>query len=234
MGFQGAQPIVQNQGQNPNQPPSQNGIKGTPHQMPQHNMSPPPPLNNGGVPLVAPFVNQAYPPWQPQYSNPSNDGYHPHQAQVMQQGYYAAPSTLSHSPSVMPSTQYGSQYSLPLLPVGGPPPQTHGHAPSASVSSYSQSSGPVSAQNAQVLQVMNPETPYHYNHTQGGSISSAGYPTASSTVPIYPTDGKGRPVNSTGEKAPIVHLDGGRFEELGASTSGITHSPSDPPPPAYT
>ncbi|KAH6902301.1 hypothetical protein BKA70DRAFT_668798 [Coprinopsis sp. MPI-PUGE-AT-0042] len=298
MAFQGAQQVVQNLGQNPNQPPAQNGTNGTqptqgqqpgyqqgdptgaldqtlnggeyqpqgnenegpdlddikrkhlrrlfggndeeqgqqaPHQMPQHNMPPPRPLSNGGVPPVAPFVvNQVYPPQQPQYSNPPNNGYHPHQAQVMQQGYYGAPSTLSSNPSVTSSTQYGSQYGIPPQPVGGPPPQTHGHAPSASVSSYGRSGSPVSVQNAQVLQVMNPETSYQYNHTQAGSSSSAGYPAASSAVPAYPTDGKGRPVNTMGEKSPIVHLDGGRYEEPGPSTSGTTHPPSGPPPPAYT
>jgi len=49
-------------------------------------------------------------------------------------------------------------------------------------------------------------------------------------------DGKGRLI-TTGEKRPIVHLDGGRYREPGASTS--TPLPSQPgaagsAPPAYT
>lgn len=205
-----------------------------PHpQMPQHNMPPPRPLSNGGIPPVAPFVvNQVYPPQQPQFSNPPVNGYHPHQAQ---QGYYGPPpSTLSHNPSVTSSGYYASQYGSPPQPVGGlPPAQGHGHTPSLSASSYGRTGSPVPVQNNQVLQVVNPET--SYQHNQGASGSSAGYAVGSSSAtPAYPTDGKGRPVNMGGEKAPIVHLDGGRYEEPGPSTSGTTHPPSGPPPPMYT
>lgn len=63
------------------------------------------------------------------------------------------------------------------------------------------------------------------------SFSSAATAAATAAGPVFQRDGKGRIV-STGPVEPLVHLDGGRVEDLGpvASSSAIDTPPSQAPP----
>jgi hypothetical protein len=68
-----------------------------------------------------------------------------------------------------------------------------------------------------------------YFPNQGAASSasaSAGPSQASSGVATVAADGKGRPLNTLGEKAPLVHLDGGLYQEPAPDTV--------PAPPAYS
>ncbi|EAU88917.1 hypothetical protein CC1G_10563 [Coprinopsis cinerea okayama7 len=163
---------------------------------------------------------------------PSNHGQHP------PQGFsYPPSSNLSHSLSAGSSSAGASSVSPyghgPYVQHGVPPPgiattMAGGlHQRDESVTSVGRSGSPVSIQNTQVLQVMNPEPS---NYGEGSSSGAAG--SGSGTATQY--DGKGRPVNTRGEKAPIVHLDGGRYEEPIAPAEGTTQPSSGPAPPAYS
>ena len=97
---------------------------------------------------------------------------------------------------------------------------------------FARSGSPVSVQEQRILQVTNadPATPLHpaagssrqsYQGRAGGvreSVDGAARATA--------VDGKGRPLNVAGEKAPLVHLDGSLYQEP-------TPSAPTPAPPAY-
>ncbi|KAF8163673.1 hypothetical protein B0H34DRAFT_672623 [Crassisporium funariophilum] len=102
---------------------------------------------------------------------------------------------------------------------------------------FARTGSPVSVQEQRILQVTNaePSSPYQ-PYAEASSSSSAGAgPSAGSSSgaqaaasPTYPTDGKGRPLNTLGEKAAMVHLDGGLYQQPppGAAPAGAA-------PPAY-
>ena len=58
--------------------------------------------------------------------------------------------------------------------------------------------------------------------------------TSAAAAAAAAVDGKGRPVNLGGEKAPLVHLDGGRYEEPLVQIGGPSSSSNEPAPPAYS
>ncbi|RXW22072.1 hypothetical protein EST38_g3783 [Candolleomyces aberdarensis] len=105
---------------------------------------------------------------------------------------------------------------------------------------------PVSIQEQRVLQVINPDNSYTFSSGGGASSAVAGGSSSSgaayssgagsSSAAASAVDGKGRPINFGGEKAPLVHLDGGRYEEphLPVSAGGPSTSSGDPAPPAYS
>ncbi|TFK23434.1 hypothetical protein FA15DRAFT_757212 [Coprinopsis marcescibilis] len=189
---------------------------------------------------------QGYPPpgQQPLTNFAPNNGpgypYNPGQAPPPQ-GYSYPPSNLSHNLSVgtyssgpAVSSAHGGYGAYGGMAVGGAATglaggySGHGHERDESVSSIGRTGSPVSISNAHVLQVMNPEGLFAANNAGG---SSSGGVSAAAAAPLV--DGKGRQINTKGEKQPIVHLDGGRYEET-AQTVGTTQPVAGPAPPAYT
>lgn len=87
---------------------------------------------------------------------------------------------------------------------------------------FARTGSPVAYQDRQLFHVMNPE-PNAF--VEGSSSRTFGTPGLSMSGPSTSTDrdGKGRPLNIGGEKAPLVHLDGRAYEE----------QPRTPAPPAY-
>jgi hypothetical protein len=86
---------------------------------------------------------------------------------------------------------------------------------------FARTGSPIAYQDRQVLHVMNTE-----NMSVEGSSSSRTFSTPGLSVSgpsMSSFDGKGRPFNLGGEKAPLVHLDGGTYEERSRT----------PAPPAY-
>ncbi|KDR73703.1 hypothetical protein GALMADRAFT_142159 [Galerina marginata CBS 339.88] len=113
---------------------------------------------------------------------------------------------------------------------------------------FARSGSPVSIQEQRILQVTNgePSSPganesgiynpnaYYSAEASSSSSTAAGPSTSggsqagsSSTGGVI--DGKGRPLNFRGEKAPLVHLDGGVFEERAPDAPIV-----GPAPPAYS
>lgn len=194
-----------------------------------------------------------YPP-QGAYSQ-SSQGYYGgagslDQQQHQHQGYSGT--TLSPNPSVAASSQWGggssisspSQYSSQshnmLLPGGAVPGRSN--VP-AGFNPDHRSGSPVSIQEQRVLQVINPDSGYGFSTSvdssvlgrassppgqAGGSSSSSQAPAAQGTRPMV--DGKGRPVDLQGQMVPLVHLDGGAYEEpvVAPARGGV------PMPPAYS
>ena len=84
---------------------------------------------------------------------------------------------------------------------------------------YSQpSSTSANAQDNALLQVRNPEPEMSAQNSSG----TPGLSVVGSSSSAAQSDGKGRPLNTMGEKAAFVHLDGGAYQV-----------PSTPAPPAY-
>jgi hypothetical protein len=107
------------------------------------------------------------------------------------------PTNSSQPPQIMPSQPYEDQFAR----TGSP------------VTAY---------QNQQVLRVRNAEPTDTI--VEGSSSRTFGTPGLSVSGQATPTvDGKGRPLNLGGEKALLVHLDGGAYQE----------QPRTPAPPAY-
>ncbi|KIM48664.1 hypothetical protein M413DRAFT_21015 [Hebeloma cylindrosporum] len=116
---------------------------------------------------------------------------------------------------------------------------------------FNRTGSPVSIQEQRILQVTNADSsPYpggsvydpNAYYAEGSSSSSAYYAegsssgagpssssaAASNSSAFAAADGKGRPLNTRGEKAPIVHLDGGLYQQ---PVPGVQTGPA---PPAYT
>ena len=102
---------------------------------------------------------------------------------------------------------------------------------------FARSGSPVSVQEQRILQVTNadPATPLYppagpsrqsYFGGQHDVGSSSAGPSAAAASAAPPVDGKGRPLNLLGEKAPLVHLDGGLYQEPEPDAPA-------PGPPAY-
>ncbi|KAF8969553.1 hypothetical protein BDZ97DRAFT_2055649 [Flammula alnicola] len=117
---------------------------------------------------------------------------------------------------------------------------------------FARTGSPVSLQEQRILQVTNaepssplyPPTParqsyigasYYANQPVASSSSSSSAvagPSGSSNSSQPSSsgvDGKGRPLNTRGEKAPLVHLDGGLYQEPAPDAE----LPASPAPPAY-
>ena len=119
---------------------------------------------------------------------------------------------------------------------------------------FARSGSPVSIQEQRILQVTNADTssilgspgPVRSSVLAGPGPSSSAFgaafasgsgsgaggsagPSASTATRPSVTDGKGRPLNMLGEKAPLVHLDGGLYQE---PLPGQVRTPG-PAPPAY-
>ncbi|PPQ74780.1 hypothetical protein CVT26_004888 [Gymnopilus dilepis] len=108
---------------------------------------------------------------------------------------------------------------------------------------YGRSGSPVSFQEQRVLQVTNaePSSPssrnsreiydpnfyYSGQYEAASSSSLTAGPSGSSTSGV---DGKGRPLNLRGEKAPLVHLDGSLYQE---PDPAARRSVASPAPPEY-
>lgn len=107
---------------------------------------------------------------------------------------------------------------------------------------FARTGSPVSIQEHRILQVTNAEPsslsyrasgvydPQAYYAGQGDASSSSGGagPSSEGSQAGSSTDGKGRPLNLRGEKAALVHLDGGLYQEPSSEMP-----PPGPAPPAY-
>lgn len=148
-----------------------------------------------------------------------------------------------------PASSSGAQHvGIPPLvpvPVGGarrqsaqpvPPPPQQQQAYAQYEDPFARSGSPVSVQEQRILQVTNadPATPlyppagpsrqsYFGGQLHDAGSSSAG-PSSANTAPAV--DGKGRRLNLQGEKVPLVHLDGGLYQEPEPNAPA-------PAPPAY-
>jgi len=91
---------------------------------------------------------------------------------------------------------------------------------------FNRSGSPISIQEPRILQVTNapisPTSPMHDAFAESSSAAAA-----ASAVLGPPRDGKGRVIQSMSSKPPLVHLDGGRYQE-GAGSSSAANAP-----PAY-
>lgn len=146
----------------------------------------------------------------PSTADPSNQyPPHPHNA------------SLHHTASYQPSMSSQSNYSDPFNRTGSP----------------------VSVQENRILHIANadpgfgsPDNSFSYGNNAEASSSAAAGPgpssaAAGSSSAATQVDGKGRPLNTSGEKAPLVHLDGGAYQ---APEPGTTNPPPGPAPPAYS
>ena len=126
---------------------------------------------------------------------------------------------------------------------------------------FNRTGSPVSIQEQRILQVTNnaePSSPYdrgsiydpnaYYAESSSSSSAAVAGPSSSSSAgpsggtsnassSAFAMDGKGRPLNMSGEKVPIVHLDGGLYQQpVPGVQMGFGNAPSQPPgpaPPAY-
>jgi len=116
----------------------------------------------------------------------------------------------------MPSLviQPGQVYPQPQQPYG----QQQAYEDSFS---GSQSVGSVGPHDNRVLQARNPDTFVQDSSATFNTSGLAAGPSSSTSSPT-PIDGKGRLLDTRGEKVPMVHLDGGAFNESSSSA-----------PPAY-
>jgi hypothetical protein len=88
----------------------------------------------------------------------------------------------------------------------------------------------------------NPNTHYREgsssSSTAAGSSSLAAPSGGASSAGAVVRDGKGRPFNTAGEKMPLVHLDGGLYQQpvpgVQMGLGNATTQPTGPAPPAYT
>ena len=83
----------------------------------------------------------------------------------------------------------------------------------------------------------------HYPEGSSSSSTAAGSSLAApsggaSSTGAGARDGKGRPFNTAGEKMPLVHLDGGLYQQPGSGAQmgfgNPSTQPTGPAPPAYT
>ncbi|TFK36349.1 hypothetical protein BDQ12DRAFT_248110 [Crucibulum laeve] len=147
---------------------------------------------------------------------------------------------LLHYPAATRNTGAAS----PAIPgmVAGGMGMAHNISPYSDPAYHNRAGSPVSIQEQRVLQVTNPQPPSPANESfqfgGGAASSSMSYPPAPQPEPQR--DGKGRPISIAGQKMPIVHTDGGRFQEQFSSPSSPLSSPpaqagpsTAPAPPAY-
>jgi hypothetical protein len=190
-----------------------------------------PPQGYGGQPglnAYPPSSNQSYGGSQGYYG--SDHGHH-----------YGGGSASGHSTN--PST--GSWNSGPVVqPQTNIIPVMAGGNRQSYIDPEQRTGSPVSIQEHRVLQVINPDNSYTFSSgggassaVAGGSSSSAAaaaFAAGSPSPPPGTVDGKGRPIRLGGEKAPLVHLDGGLYEEPLVQIGGPSSSSNDPAPPAYS
>ncbi|KAJ2929582.1 hypothetical protein H1R20_g7513, partial [Candolleomyces eurysporus] len=163
------------------------------------------------------------------------------------QGYYGSDHGHSYGGSASghsTSPSMGSWNGGPAQPQNNIMPVMAGGNRQSYIDPENRAGSPVSIQEHRVLQVINPDNSYTFSSgggassaVAGGSSSSAAYSSGagSSSAAAPAVDGKGRPINFGGEKAPLVHLDGGRYEEpLGPAPAGGPSSSGEPAPPAYS
>ncbi|TEB39666.1 hypothetical protein FA13DRAFT_17745 [Coprinellus micaceus] len=185
------------------------------------------------------YGTQTYPPQSQGYSRTSYYGSSDHNHTAT-----AYNPSLNTNPSVGSSSWGGgssSSYAAPQPHVGMMAPLVAGAAPPAmnrpqSFDQDGRSGSPVSIQEQRVLQVINPDTGLASSPPQGASAlasptspiggSSSGHRTNPSV------DGKGRPIDTRGQFVPIVHLDGGVYEEPPRNV--VAGRSNDPLPPAYS
>jgi len=128
-------------------------------------------------------------------------------------------------------------YQPPIIPIIGGPARNNQQQQYEDP--YNRTGSPVSIHEQRILQLANPETSsYHRGsvydpnayYMEAGTSSSAG-PSSVSGSSSAPRDGKGRPLVLVGEKAPIVHLDGGVYEQQPEPVAVVQTGSA---PPAYT
>lgn len=188
---------------------------------------------------ASPQQGMGYPPTQFVSYPPALANY----ALQQQQGFGTgqAPQDLSHNNSIgstgtMPSSS-GSGANL-LVPMGSVMRRQsqYSQQPYQQVQQqqyedpFARSGSPVSIQDNRVLQVMNAE-PNRYSEgssSGAGAFSTPGLFVVGSSSGVESIDGKGRPMDIRGEKAALVHLDGGAYQDPLPS-----ERPGTPAPPAY-
>jgi len=171
-----------------------------------------------------------------------------------------SPSSWSHGPAFASGSaaamMAGASNQRPIQPQQQYyPQQPYQHGPQTGYEDRFQRTGsPVSIQEQRILQVTNADPSsmdygYDASLVAGPSAMIGGAATAgpstlgtiaavsSSSATSSPApsqaaqvDGKGRPLNTAGDKAAVVHLDGGAYQE---PAPGTTQPPSGPAPPAY-
>ncbi|KAF6763781.1 hypothetical protein DFP72DRAFT_483205 [Ephemerocybe angulata] len=154
-----------------------------------------------------------------------------------QGAYYGTEPRLSPNPSVGSSAYSQQSYgthsqnmSIPLVASAIPP----GRLP-ANFDPENRSGSPVSIQEQRVLQVINPDSSYGLPVGERDSMFSTTGASSSASPPRPLVDGKGRPIDLNGQMVPLVHLDGGRYEEpLVPSQVAGGSAQTGPLPPAYS
>lgn len=184
-------------------------------------------------------AQNTYPPQSQGYSRSSYYGSSDHNHSST--AYNPNPSLMSN-PSVGSSSWAGGSSTayVPPLPQGMMAPLVPGVAPPASNRPHSfdqdgRSGSPVSIQEQRVLQVINPDSSYlGSSPPQGSNLGSPSSPVGgSSGQQSSAVDGKGRPIDTRGQFVPLVHLDGGAYEEPLPSGSAAGGRTSESQPPAY-
>lgn len=140
---------------------------------------------------------------------------------------------LGHNASVASSSATsaaGSSTGSNFVPVGAgtrrPTSISHQSQPMHSQryeDPFARTGSPVAYQDRQLFHVRNPEPSHSF--IEGSSSMTYGTPglSVSGALTSSDRDGKGRPLGMGGEKVPLVHLDGGAYEERSRT----------PAPPAY-
>jgi len=126
-------------------------------------------------------------------------------------------------------------YQPPIIPIIGGP--IRNNQQQQYEDPFNRTGSPVSIHEQRILQLANPESSYNRSsiydpnayYSEAGASSSAG-PSSVSGSSSAPRDGKGRPLVLVGEKAPLVHLDGGMYEQQPEPVP-VVHT--GPAPPAY-
>ncbi|KAF9532843.1 hypothetical protein CPB83DRAFT_890511 [Crepidotus variabilis] len=197
------------------------------HAAPQQTMGYPPqpqPSNFNSYPPA--LANYAQHQQQPQLMPKPNLGHNPSvassatSASLYSSASYAAPSTYTGS-SAGPSSGPSGSNMAGFVPMGAAAAGLSRPGPSQSPPQpqqtqqyedpFARASSPVIAQQQRTQLAVRNTSP----EPAEGSSSGVGR--------VRVTDGKGRPLNTRGEKAALVHLDGGAFQ-------GRTQTPA---PPAY-
>jgi len=185
-----------------------------------------PPQNTG----YPPQQFNSYPPALAAFAQQHSIG----QVQVQpQQNFASGHNTRSSNTFLASAASSSDTNSANIVPVGAGSVmrrQTNTSQPSQITPSqlyddpYARTGSPVThhEQVRPVLQVRNAEPGDMFS--EGSSSTTFGTPGLSVSGPaISNMDGKGRPLNLEGEKAQLVHLDGGAYQE----------QPRTPAPPAY-
>ncbi|KAJ3576857.1 hypothetical protein NP233_g133 [Leucocoprinus birnbaumii] len=185
--------------------------------------------NTSTTPLLGPAMNpmgrpSTSPSSRPPSSRPPSTGSplgFGSQVEIVGQGQMWDPNGLYNAPSQPQPQRPGSSSRFSMGAVG----------PMAAMMGRSdgdhRTGSPVSFQERRILQVTNADLLPQSPQTPGVGSSSL-----DNRLSVDPQrDGKGR-IISKGEKAPIVHLDGGRFQEDIAGSS--SSAPAGPAPPAYS